>query len=149
MATSARNTAPVEIRLALKGSKTLIPAVLFALAFAGSLVVVERPDSPAPVSSPVPRHRAPEIPHEADAPRTDRAAAPVPRDPPVPETMVVSDGPPEVLPAADAPPRTADDVSQSTDTLRESLRLAAADEDPDVAARAQEAYDSLLQREDP
>jgi 16S rRNA C1402 N4-methylase RsmH len=33
--------------------------------------------------------------------------------------------------------------------VRQSLRFAAADQDPEIAARAQEAYDSLMKRDDP
>jgi hypothetical protein len=108
---------------------------------------------------------------------TDRAPAPAMPAPPVPESIAASDGPPEVVASADAAPPTPDDVSQAIDTLRDgtpqdrvlaiqslattghsgrslsrvrqSLRFAASDQDPDVAARAREAYDSLLKREDP
>ena len=34
-------------------------------------------------------------------------------------------------------------------SVRSSLRLAATDQDPDIAERAQEAYDSLMKRDDP
>jgi hypothetical protein len=194
MATSARNTRPVQLRLALKASKTLIPLALFALAFAAALVVLKRPgvpaavpakattaqpvrvaSLPAPVASAEPS--APEVPSEAGAALTDQAVAPARAAPPVPETIAGSDGPPEVVASADATTRTPDDVSQAIDTLRDgtpqdrvlaiqalattghsgrslsrvrqSLRFAASDQDPDVAARAREAYDSLLERDDP
>ncbi len=46
MATSARNRRAVELRLALKASRTLIPLALFGLAFAGALFVLKRPGPP-------------------------------------------------------------------------------------------------------
>lgn len=110
-----------------------------------------------------------EMPSEQQATRSTNASL-------VPETVAASDGPPEVDSAAGSPP-VADDVAQAISTLREgspadrvlaiqtlaatghsgralsrvrqTLRFAASDLDPDVAARAQEAYDSLLRRDDP
>lgn len=120
---------------------------------------------------------APTDPQQPDADASPAAASVAPpRAAPVPESLTASDGPPEVSASAQMP-RVADDIAQAIDTLREgtpgdrvlaiqslaatghsgrslsrirqSLRFAASDQDPDVAARAQEAYDSLVKREDP
>lgn len=40
------------------------------------------------------------------------------------------------------------DAAERLATLRSSLRVASADDDPDVAARAQEEYERLIDRED-
>jgi len=113
----------------------------------------------------------------SDDSSTEQPAARAMPPPPIPDTVAASDGPLEVSPVADSSPPVADDVSQAIDTLREgspadrvlaiqslaatghsgralsrvrqTLRFAASDQDPNVAARAQEAYDSLLERDDP
>jgi hypothetical protein len=196
MATSARNRPPVQLRLALKASRTLIPLALFALAFVGALLVLRRPGAPAAApakaitAQPVRVASVPAggsagsgtdaTPSEPPPSHESLSAEPVARAlpaPPVPETVAVSEGPPEVPPTAETSPPVADDVAQAISTLREgspadrvlaiqslaatghsgrslsrvrqTLRFAASDQDPDVAARAQEAYDSLIKRDDP
>jgi hypothetical protein len=100
---------------------------------------------------------------------------PPPPPPSLPEPAVTADDLDSSLPPPDSPPP--DDFAQTLDTLRsgtpedrvaaiqtlaatspgglafghvrQSLRFAAADPDPEIAARAQEAYDSLMKRDDP
>src|SRR5262249_35782890 len=138
-------------RGALKPRETVISLVLFALAFFGALVA-QKPRSPVAraASAAGVQRTAP-----APPPRTRSAVAPV---------GMLTSGEYAVVPAvaptsgAPADSSTAEqdaasvelavDTPSEVTSVRESLRLASADEDEDVAARAQEEYEALVERDE-
>jgi hypothetical protein len=192
-----KSYAPPEAHPRLRPYPPLIPLALFALAFAGTFMALNRPGSPAaaliragaPVvdarevassASEASSHDASLALGDSARPALDvRAGAvasmPPPLPPPLPEPAVTADDLDSSLPPSDPPPPH--DVAPTIDTLRsgtpedrvaaiqtlaatspgglafgrvrQSLRFAAADPDPEIAARAQEAYDSLMKRDDP
>lgn len=115
-------------RCALKPRQTLIPPVLFALAFFGSLLVLRSASPIAPVLLTVRYVVRPGVPE------------PVRLAPVVVEELAHA--------SEEQPPEIAAEDDVDVTDLRESLRLASADEDEDVAARAQEEYEALVERDE-
>ena len=156
MATYAGNARPVELRLAVKTRTTLIPLALFALAFFGALFALKGsgPAAPGPA-------KALPVVHD---PALASAAVPAPLDRVALVAAARFEAPAAVPESVAETPRPPEAVEDAIDTLeysgspegrvravsraRSSLRVAAADDDPDVAARAQEEYEALVERED-
>ena len=155
----------------MKAHETLIPLALFALAFAGALFVLRQPGAAAP-DSVIPAAHSPEAARTVSAVRVASAAPPSIITPPdaeesaPPAPSVSADTQPPIEAVGDAIDTleysgNPDDRVRAIRTLgatardgpevprvRSSLGVAAADEDPDVAARAQDEYDALVEHDD-
>jgi hypothetical protein len=170
--TSGRNTATVKLRLALNARDALVPLALFALAFLGSLFAMRiatplagpiPPDVPAndagaphaaaarpaaAIAGPPAAFSAPLV---AEAPND--ATEPLPVDVPLPtvresfatlKTFGTRDERVRAIEAISEAARQGSDLARA----RQALRLAASDPDPEVAARAQEEYEQVAERDE-
>ena len=123
---------------------------LFALAFGGALVYASR-ETTAGISTGggEAENRASSLPRHFDSNVVVNVAA----DPavvPKPATPAVISATTEPIADSDGPDSDPDPTPspEARLALRESLRLAAADENPDIAERAKDAYDELMRDED-
>jgi hypothetical protein len=145
----------------LKTPKTLIPVALFALSFTGSVFVLRQPGRALPSLM----HVVPEAPVVSTEIGVVPPVARAP-DPPLVTPGASSDVQPPIEPISEAIDTLENSLSPDdrvrairslaanardgieVTRVRASLRLAATDEDPDVAARAQEEYEGHVERED-
>jgi hypothetical protein len=154
----------------LKASKPLLPLALFALSFVVAMFVLRQP-SAGTRAQPIPRVRYPGAPaiqvRSAGTAGTASVTLAPPSDvaAPAPASTASLDSRPieSIVEAIDTLENSLspDDRVRAIHSLaahardgievtrvRASFRLAAIDENPDVAARAQEEYEALVERDD-
>jgi hypothetical protein len=128
----------------VRPGQSLIPLALFALAFSSALLALRQPTA---------RVRSAELIRAISAQSVSASVTPNPATAAPAEPIglnsnatVLSDPAPPIDALESLEPSPS--FSEAADR-RSSLRIAAADDDPDLSARAQEEYEALIDREDP